>query len=205
MEIWSQFRERVFGSEFDIWHDGGVNYTAAWALKQENPAHVRAMLLEGLAKQDYVAILGLQLVEWSDLVELLTPCLELSHGTGKFRVELAQLLQAKAAGQDLEGGGRDYSQYVLSELENPSSDLRLYAAVALRNFPAESVMEGLLRHIAMDGAFLVRINAFESVVKLKGQQASTMPQYEEWSGMLGDSRGPEDWAKVAEGVRGFSF
>ncbi len=194
-ETWSQFRERLFGTEYDIWHDGGIDPSAPWTIKKEKPEHVLAMLQAGLEEGDYVAAMGLRLVEGEAGVDLAEKCLKELGKNEKFdaklQVELAQYLQEKRPGQD-------YSAYVLDMAKHSSFDVRLYAAVALRFFHAEKVREPILALIGGDPDFFVRVNSLDTFVRVQGLTAADVPKYEEWAGRLGRNHSESEWAKVAE-------
>lgn len=156
-ETWEEFKERIFGTPYMIWHDGVGDYSHE--LSREGPEHVRRMLLEGLRNEDYVAAEALTQVDLPDLIPDLIQ--RLPKTTGKFKIELATMLQEKAPPPD-----DRYAKIVIHELLYPTWIMRMDSAILLRNFPAEYVNETLLDRVANDPDYYVRYHSADSYLKV---------------------------------------
>lgn len=156
-ETWEEFRLRIFGTPYMIWHDGVGDHSRE--LAREEPQHVRKMILEGLAQEDYVAAEALKQVDLSELVPDLIK--RLPKVKGKFQIELATMLQEKAAPPD-----DRYAKIVINELLYPTWIMRMDSAILLRNFPAEYVNETLLDRVANDPDYYVRYHSADSYLKV---------------------------------------
>lgn len=156
-ENWEEFKERIFGTPYMIWHDGVGDYSRE--LAREDPDHVRKMLLEGLLYEDYVAAEALKQVNLPELIPDLIQ--KLSKATGKFKIELATMLQEKAPPPD-----DRYAKIVIHELMYPTWIMRMDSAILLRNFPAKYVNETLLDRVANDPDYFVRYHSADSYLKV---------------------------------------
>ncbi len=189
-ENWEDFRERVLGNAYMIWHDGGIDeYAAAKALEKEDPAHVKDMLERGLLLEDYVAVEGIKLMKGDEWVSLVEKTLETSRF--RLRIELAQYLQARFP-------ERDYSRYVVDVLQRSPAAFRVDAAVALRNFSVPEVLDYLLESVRHDPEFLVRFNAGASYLILRKIEPVSFYEHETIFKLIKEDAPAEDLAKAAD-------
>lgn len=167
-ETWYEFKERIFGTDYMIWHDGVGDYSRE--LSREDPEHVRKMILDGLNYEDYVAAEALKQV---DIPELIPELIErLPKVRGKFQIELATMLQEKAPPPD-----DRYAKVVTHELLYPTWYMRMDSAILLRNFPAEYVNETLLDRVANDPDYYVRYHSADSYIKVNKLQPNEIYGY----------------------------
>ncbi len=170
-ESWQVFKERIYGNDYMIWHDGVGDESQR--LAKEDPAHVKAMLLEGLAEKDYVAVEALKQAE---LPELLNDLRKLVFNeSGKFQIELATYLQEK----DSEATDDRYAKLVIHELLHPTYIMRMDSAILLRHFPPQYVNETLLDRVANDPDYYVRYHSADSYLKVNGIVPSDISAHKE--------------------------
>lgn len=169
-ENWEEFKERIFGTPYMIWHDGVGDYSRE--LAREDPDHVRKMLQEGLSNDDYVAVEALKQVNLPEFIPDLL--LRLPNVKGKFQIELATMLQEKLAPSD-----DRFAKVVIHELLYPSWLMRIDAAILLRKFPASFVTGALLERVTHDSDYLVRYHSAESYLKVLGIKPASIFEHEE--------------------------
>lgn len=168
-ENWEEFKERLFGSPYMIWHDGPD--VDAGKLSREDPAHLRKMLLDGLDYEDYVALEALKVVEMPEIIPDLRE--HLKKVKGKFKIELAAYLQEKDTPPD-----DRYARVLINEIEHPSYIMIMDAAILLRNFPLEYVRDIIFRVITEHPDYYMRYHAADSFLKLVGKTNGILdPQY----------------------------
>lgn len=157
---WYSFKERIYGNDYMIWHDGVGD--EGRRLAQEDPELVRCMILAGLRKEDYVAVEALRQVDIPNLLPSLREQLQKVHG--KFKIELATFLQEK----DPEATDDRYAKIVIHELYYPTYVMRMDSAILLRHFPAQYVNDTLLDRVANDPDYYVRYHSADSYLKVNG-------------------------------------
>ncbi len=114
-ETWSEFKNRVWGTDYEIWHDGITPGGLEFRIQEEGE-HVRDMLFAGLALEDPVAVLGMHSLSAEEVLEPLKKALE--HSAGLFKVELCHLL----AKIDLEHRSQ-YVAILTERLQHTSDDM----------------------------------------------------------------------------------
>lgn len=179
-ENWRGFKERIYGSDYMIWHDGVADCT--YELSREDPAHVKQMILEGLAEEDYVAAEALKQVNLPELFPDLRK--KVLQTRGKFQIELATYLQQK----DPEVTDDRYAKLVIHELLHPTYIMRMDSAILLRHFPAEYVSETLLDRVANDPDYYVRYHSGDSYLRVNNLKPNEIFAYEDIFPLILDAR-----------------
>ncbi|MBM3695570.1 MAG: hypothetical protein FJW79_06520 [Actinobacteria bacterium] len=154
MTTWNDLRERLFGTPYEVWHDGIQEDQFAAA----DPAELRAALPEGLADGDWVAAATAR--HLGDPAFL--PLLEARRGMGggRFVVEAARAIVAL-------GGDREAAvAWSVEALGRGAWSDRLDVALGLRHLPGDGVVEALLGAVEGDPEYLVRYHAAESLLHL---------------------------------------
>lgn len=189
-ETWENFRERVLGNAYMIWHDGGVDeYFVARNFAKEDPTHIEEMLKIGLAQDDYIAIEGIKLLKDPKWYPLLRDALLVS--SPRTQVWIATYLE-EACPQE------DYSSPMLKLLDSPSSFARMDSAIALRHFRNPAVLPALLRAVRTDPEYLVRYHAANSYLTLREIQPVEIFDHPTIFELLTNSANSDDTAKAAD-------
>lgn len=198
-ETWEEFRLRIFGTPYMIWHDGVGDFSRE--LAREDPQHVRKMILEGLAQEDYVAAEAIKQVDLSELIPDLIQ--RLPKVRGKFQIELATMLQEKAPPPD-----DRYAKVVIHELLYPTWIMRMDSAILLRNFPAEYVNDTLLDRVGNDPDYYVRYHSADSYLRVNGLKPGEILAYPDVFPLILDAtegdnmpKDHERWQKASEILR----
>lgn len=113
-ERWSQFKKHIWGTDYEIWHDGTDHVGLDYLIEKEGE-HVKAMLFEGLAMKDPVAVRGLTFLPANEVRDVTKKALKQSSGL--FKIELAGLLS------NIDPENRGYYLEILHDrLERTTSD-----------------------------------------------------------------------------------
>lgn len=192
-EYWLEFKERIYGSDYMIWHDGVAD--CHYELSREDPTHVRTMLNEGLDAQDYVAVEALKQVDYPEWLPDLRKRLQKTKG--KFQIELATYLQQK----DPEATDDRYAKIVLHEFDYPTWIMRMDSAILLREFPAQYVTETLLRHVAEDADYFVRYHSAQSYLSVLHLEPADIFEHKEIFALIVDSEDKTHYKEAAEKLR----
>jgi hypothetical protein len=156
MATWDELRERLFGTPYEVWHDGFDEGRIDLA----DPQELRAALPEGLAAGDWVAAVVARRLGDAGLLPLVAA--RLGIGGGRFAVEAARAIVAL-------GGDRDAAvTWAVASLTRGGWPDRLDVALGLRHLPGAGVVEALLGVVADDPEYLVRYHAAESLLCLGG-------------------------------------
>lgn len=170
-ENWREFKERIFGNDYMIWHDGVGDESRRLAL--EDPVHVKQMILDGLKEEDYVAVEALKQLDLPEMLPDLRKQVQTTRG--KYQIELATFLQEK----DPEATDDRYAKIVIHELLYPTWWMRMDSAILLRYFPAELVKETLLDRVAKDPDYYVRYHSAESYLRVMKIKPDEIFAYED--------------------------
>jgi len=153
---WDELRERLFGTPYEVWHDG----IQESRLDSADLAELRAALPEGLSDGDWVAAVAARRLADPSLLPLLTA--RLGIGGGRFAVEAARAIAAL-------GGDRAAAvSWAAAALGWGGWSDRLEVAMGLRHLPGPGVVEALLAAVEGDPDYLVRYHAAESLLHLGG-------------------------------------
>jgi hypothetical protein len=154
MTSWDDLRERLFGTPYEVWHDG----VHEGQIDLADPAELRAALPEGLAAGDWVAAVAVRRLADPALLPLVAA--RLGIGGGRFAVEAARAIVAL-------GGDREAATaWVVGALGWGGWPDRLDVTMGLRHLPGEGVIEALLAAVKDDPEYLVRYHAAESLLHL---------------------------------------
>ncbi|MBN2114560.1 MAG: hypothetical protein JW785_10600 [Acidimicrobiia bacterium] len=156
MASWDELRERLFGTPYEVWHDG----IQEGRLDAADPQELRAALPEGLADGDWVAAVAARRLADPSLLPVVTA--RLGIGGGRFAVEAARTIVAL-------GGDRAAAvSWAVDALGWGAWSDRLDVAMGLRHLPGPGVVEALLAAVEQDPDYLVRYHAAESLLHLGG-------------------------------------
>lgn len=156
MTSWDDLRQRLFGTPYEVWHDG----IQEGQLDLADPAELRATLSEGLEAGDWVAAVAVRRLADPALLPLVAA--RLGIGGGRFAVEAARAIAS------LGGDRRAATAWVVEALGWGGWPDRLDVAMGLRHLPGEGVIEALLAAVENDPEYLVRYHAAESLLHLGG-------------------------------------
>ncbi|MFH1329364.1 MAG: hypothetical protein ABIJ48_01700 [Actinomycetota bacterium] len=151
---WDDLRERLFGTPYEVWHDG----IHEGQLDATDPAELRAALPEGLAARDWVAAVAARRLGDRDLLPVVAA--RLGIGRGRFAVEAARPIIT------LGGDHEAAIAWVIEALGRGGWPDRLDVAVGLRHLPDDRVVAALLTAVEGDPDYLVRYHAAESLLHL---------------------------------------
>jgi hypothetical protein len=169
-ETYEDFRERVFGTPYMVWHDGA--HTGALSnVPTDEREHVAKMLTKGVVEEfDHVAVDA-----WGDFdpeagVKILKPMLGES-GNAQFRAALAKFLKK----YDRSASKQDVivrNQELVDAVETAVGFAGLDAVMAAGDFPTRKMINALLSHVEFSGDYLVRYHASNSLLKIAGCKRS---------------------------------
>ena len=178
MTSWDDLREHLFGTPYEVWHDG----IQEGRLDTADPAELRAGLPEGLDAGDWVTAVAVRRLGDPKLLPLVAA--RLGIGGGRFAVEAARAIAAL-------GGDREAAAaWAIEALEWGGWPDRLDVAMGLRHLAGTGVIEALLACVAGDPEYLVRYHAAESLLHLGGIEPGDITSH------------PEVFADLAAGANG---
>ena len=197
MTSWDDLRERLFGTPYEVWHDG----IHEGQIDLADPAELRAALPEGLEAGDWVAAAAARRLKDPGFLPLLAA--RLGIGGGRFCVEAARAIVAL-------GGEREAAvAWAVAALGRGGWPDRLDVAMGLRHLPGSGVIEALLTAVESDPEYLVRYHAAESLLHLGGIEPPDITGHPEVFADLaaGADREPTDeekqrHARAAAALRG---
>jgi len=170
-ESWPDFRERIFGSPYWIWHDG-IPPSAIDNLKNENQEFLHDKILEGLKHKDYLAVYIIGKLNITKFVHLLQK--EIRKAKDKYLIELAVTLNR----MDPEHS-QQYANDAIIALQDATLQTRMDAAMSLREFSPQLVSEALLKAIELETDHLVRYHATHSFLHIHQLDQAQIPNYNE--------------------------
>jgi hypothetical protein len=153
---WTTWRDRSFGTPFEVFHDGPDASRIA-RLTGEPRAEAERMLRLGLEACDSVAPEVLEQLTPARLLPELRSLLDAT--SSDFRAEVVRAL----AVLDRE---HDYTAFLLPLFTDRSMTARITATMAARFFPPAELRAPLLDVVRHDGSYLVRYHAAESLLAL---------------------------------------
>jgi hypothetical protein len=178
MDGWDALRERLFGTPYEVWHDG----IQEDRLETADPAELRAALPEGLDAGDWVAAVAVRRLGDPALLPLVAA--RLGVGGGRFAVEAARVIA------ELGGDREAATAWAVEALGWGGWPDRLDVAMGLRHLPGAGVIEALLACVARDPEYLVRYHAAESLLHLGGIEPADITSH------------PEVFSDLAAGANG---
>jgi hypothetical protein len=154
MTSWDDLRQHLFGTPYEVWHDG----IHEGQIDLADPEELRAALPEGLEAGDWVAAVAARRLADPALLPLVAA--RLGIGGGRFAVEAARAIA------ELGGDREAATAWVVAALGWGGWPDRLDVAMGLRHLPGEGVVEALLAAVENDPEYLVRYHAAESLLHL---------------------------------------
>jgi len=156
---WDRFFESFFGDPYMAWHDG-LDVNAINSLTSEEKEEAELLLIETLQKSnDYRPIVGLGELRSKNALPILKEKLKSLSGRA--------LVDAASALRKIEGDDR-FAEYIIHVLKHDYSEYdRLWAAMELRYFKTQEVVEALFDAVK-DPSYLVRYHACDSLLFLNG-------------------------------------
>jgi len=191
-----EWKERVFGSDYMIWHDG-LQTGAVTGLVGPAREEALAMLRIGVAKGDSHAALAL--AEMGDVLSLdaMRAQIATSHGSEKVRAVLS--VHRLAPDESL-------ATHLIDVMRSGAPwSVRIDAAIGLRHFGSAVTERALLDAVATDTEYLVRYHAGESLLarsRVGNKEISKHPEI--FARIIGPREGPpagEDFTRYEEARR----
>jgi len=170
-ESWPEYRDRIFGTPYWIWHDG-IPASSIDTLKKENQELLNHMVIEGLNQKDYLAVFIIRNLNFTKFIPRLQK--EIKPAKDKFLIELAITLNKL----DPENA-KHYANDAIIALQDSAWSTRMDAAIALREFSADHVDEALFKTIEKDTEHLVCYHATLSLLHIHHLEQDQIPHYEE--------------------------
>ena len=166
---WSEWAEAIFGTPYEIWHDGLADERFD-DLDESQRATAIALIPEGLAAGDHVAAVAARRL---GAVEVLPNLMEALPGSSGI------LLREVARAVTTLGGDADAAlDRVLDGLANELIWLHRKDLVnGLRHFEGPRVVGALLAAVEHDPDYLVRYHAAESLLALAGIDSPQLVDY----------------------------
>ncbi|TFF93878.1 HEAT repeat domain-containing protein [Candidatus Thorarchaeota archaeon] len=156
---WEYFLANYYGDPYMMWHDG-IDEKSVTRLSGDERRKAEVMLIDSLEDGSHYGAIGLRELRSTNALPDLERLLPLSTGT--LRVEIAVALS-------LIRQSVEYVSYILDVLKNSAFwSCRIRAAIALRRFPSEQVVEALFEAVAEDPDYLVRNHSSETILFLHG-------------------------------------
>ncbi len=167
---WNRFYYEFFErSAYEQWHDG-INPNVVLELKGEERAEAEDLLIKDVKKGGMWPTKALGLLKSKKALQVLKDELK-KYAFHVLRIRLAEAIE------EIEESG-DYVSVIIDELLNdPSEYTRLEAAMVLRKFPRQDVIDALYKGV-MDKDYLVRNHASESLLKIHSLNPS-ISEYKE--------------------------
>lgn len=166
-ETYEEFRERMLGSAYMIWHDGGPDTSLLSGLRGEEREYAFAMLLEGLQEGDYAAVQALRAFETMRALPYIQRMLP--GASAQLRLELARFLNDYDPAADRDA----LAELVMQLVFTPATCLD--AAIVLRYFPTTKVKEFLLETVAKSSEYFIRYHAANSLLHMAGSSLDAHP------------------------------
>ncbi len=156
-ETYEEFRERIFGTPYLIWHDG-PDCSSLGFLRGDEKEQAFVFLLQGLEEGDYVAIQGLSVLDPVRAVPFIRKAYALPQQKLS-RLALADFLRRHDPNADIEKLGND----IVATLKQ-NNLFSIDAVISLKNFPTPSVIEILLLLVEKHEDYLIRYHAANSLL-----------------------------------------
>lgn len=180
---WDRFYESFFGDPYMAWHDG-LDVDALHSLTSEEREEAERLLLDALKKSDdYRPIVGLGVLRSKKALPRLKEKLKGLSGRA--------LVDAASALRKIEGDDR-FAEYTIRVLKHDYSEYdRLWAAMELRYFKTQEVVEALFEAVK-DPSYLVRYHACDSLLFLHGFK----PHVAEYPEIFDNITTPSDFGSI---------
>ncbi len=158
-QAWKRFVNEFFDrSDYMQWHDG-IDASVLLALNAEELIEAEDMLIQSTKKDGMWPTVGLGLIKSKKAITVLRD--KLDSPSDIIRIRVADALE------QIEGTGEFIPTLIDELLSAPSSYDRLEAAMLLRKYPTELVVEALYKGMT-DIDYLVRDHSSESLLNIFG-------------------------------------
>ncbi len=149
--------DNYYGDPYMMWHDG-IDETAVRVLKGEERQKAEELLIQSLKEGSHYGAIGLRELRSANALPILKEYLETSTGTLRVEIAIALCLIEQT---------HEYLPHILDVLKHhPFWSVRYHAAIALRRFPTNEVVESLFTALAKDPDYLVRNHTSETILFL---------------------------------------
>lgn len=165
-EDYTAFRERVFGTPYEVFHDGpGVR--GSMDRSPEEAEHSRRMLTEGVELQDHVAVVGWREFDPQAGLAILKPMVKTARDD-QFIAELVKFLQ-KYDKRATRADKKAREALLNKVIERAGSYGSLHALMVSGGVPNRKLVESLLEKVASSDGYLVRYHAANALIKMAGK------------------------------------
>lgn len=189
-EDWRAWKEKTFGTEYMIWHDG-LYVGCVQDLKGKEREDALAMLRFGLSLGDAHAAEALAAMADRETIDSMRTQLAKSEGADRVRIALA--IHAVEPEPKL-------AEHLVAVLKsNAFWSVRIDAAMGLRHFSGPADELALLESVEKDPDYLVRNHCCDSLLirwKITPSGVSDHPDI--FRKIIGDDPKPEDFARFKE-------
>lgn len=157
-ESYDDFRERVFGSPYDIWHDG-PDMRAISRIPANERECAFLLLLEGLSKGDDVAVEALGALDPVRALPEIQKKWKENLNSKQLWIALAEFLRQHDPAATLE----ELANVIIGTLRQ-NNVFSINAVIVLRHYPVREVVDALLMLIAKHQDYLIRYHAVTSLL-----------------------------------------
>ncbi len=164
-ESYSDFRNRVFGMPYDVWHDGPIPRGLSSIPDGPEREHARAMLTEGVVEHgDDAAVEG-----WADFdpeegIRIMKPLLGKATNANFVAAVTRFLNEHDTNATDEERVSKNSDFVKTMKLSSGASSLD--SLMTASEVPTKEVVEALLDRVAHSPEYLERYHAAESLLKI---------------------------------------
>jgi hypothetical protein len=169
-ESYKDFRERVFGAEYIVWHDA-PQLDALKNVNEQDRDHVVQMLTEGVVEhQDHVAIEGWTVFDPAHGLPIVKSQIG-KGGSPAFIAGVAKFLKEFDLHETKEDILKRESE-VANVVKNSKGFGSLDALISASEFPTREVIEALLERVATADDYLIRYHSANALLKIAGKKKS---------------------------------
>lgn len=182
-ESYDDFRERIFGSPYSIWHDG-PDVDAVLRIPAGERERAFLLLLEGLAKGDDVAVEALGVLDPERALSEIRKVWERDVNGKKLWIALAEFLRQHDPAIAL----GELANVIIGTLRQ-NNIFSIDAVIVLRHYPVREVIDVLLMLIAKHQDYLIRYHAVVSLLVILRDPSPDMSSHADLLDLI---RGPAD-------------
>ena len=157
-ESYDDFRERIFGSPYAIWHDG-PDMGAIARIPAEDRERAFLLLLEGLGKGDDVAVEALGVLDPVRALPEIQKLWNIDKNSKQLWLALAEFLRQHDPAIAL----GELANVIIGTLRQ-NNVFSINAVIVLRHYPVREVVDVLLMLIAKHQDYLIRYHAVISLL-----------------------------------------
>lgn len=182
-ESYDDFRERIFGSPYSIWHDG-PDVDAVLRIPAGERERAFLLLLDGLAKGDDVAVGALGVLDPVRALPEIRKVWERDINSKKVWIALAEFLRQHDPATTLE----ELARVIIGTLRQ-NNIFSIDAVITLRHYPVREVVDVLLILVAKHQDYLIRYHAVVSLLVILRDPSPDMSSHADLLDLI---RGPTD-------------